>query len=506
MTPGVETRVRPRVASLLPSATEMLCAIGGEHLLVGRCHEDNYPLSITDRPILTATRLPENLTSAEIDATVSASVRDGDELYEILAEPFQELAPDVVLTQDLCNVCSVSPGDLRFAMSGMLDPPEVLCFNPYSIGDIFDDMLRLGAAVGLVEAAEEAVRKLRAQVAQVEEAIVEQPGPPPRIAFIEWADPVFIGGHWTPELVELAGGVHLLNTPGKKSFRVSQEAVAAEDPDYVVLCPCGLTLEQAQNEARSQTWLRNLRAVQEGRACCVDGDAMFNRPGPRLIQALLWLANWIMPAKGKRKRLPPPPADFPVSPWPVAPPPTEPLEDIEDFATVHRRAVERGQVNYQDPATGYSVFTELYMLGRGWCCGSGCRHCPYGHFNLEGRERTNKIQAPRLVGASGSRPAGRGPLVAWDGPQTVAQPGAVLCLVFSDQYKAVTEDQSSVPAVMDWARSRQLELLAVPAGHLGEALKLVCPAEWWAGGAALPGMEEWLEAMDVEVHTTELCQ
>lgn len=499
-----------RVASLLPSATEMLCAIGGEQFLVGRSHECDYPASVGDRPILTATRLAEGLSSAEIDAAVSASVHNGEELYAILPEELRRLRPTVVLTQNLCNVCSVCPTDVDRAIEGLDPKPQVLSFDPTSMDDIFDDMLRLGVAVGLEAGAQEAVKRLRGRVEQVASAVSAHPAAVrPAVAFLEWADPVFVGGHWTPELVELAGGQHILNGPGKKSFRVPTEDVIKHDPDFVLFCPCGLTLEQACAEATSDRcgWLGNLRAVKEGRAGCVDGGAMFNRPGPRLVDAVEWLARWLRSgATGGRnlseadaacmKALPPDPMDFPWVAWTDMLRAPKRVRDIEDFVPLHAAAVQRGELSYTDPATGYSVFTELHMLQRGYCCGSGCRHCPFGHFNLQGRPRQNRIVAPRLIGVGKAVAAGTGPLVAWEGPGTEAPAGATLCFVFgAESYAAVTADATPVGRVMDWVRERSLELLALPAGRLPEALELVRPREWRVGGRAVDGLQAWLDAL-----------
>ena len=495
-----------RVASLLPSATEMLCAIGGEHLLVGRSHEDDYPTSVADRPILTATNLPEGLSSAEIDTMVSESIRSGQELYAILAEELRRCRPTVVLTQNLCNVCSVCPSDVEKAIEGLEPRPLVLSFDPFCMEDIFQDMLRLGGAVGLEAGAEEAVAQLRGRVQQVASTVAANSAASrPKVAFLEWADPVFVGGHWTPELVELAGGTHVLNGAGKKSYRVPVPEVVAADPDFVIFCPCGLTLEQACSEAASErsAWIYGMRAIREDRAgCVVDGGAMFNRPGPRLVDALEWLAGWIR--GGGRggadaaclKALPPTPADFPWVTWPEATRAPKRTRDIEDFVPVHTAAVQRGELSYSDPSTGYSVFSELHMLKRGYCCGSGCRHCPFGHFNLEGRPRKNRIEVPRLLGVGVKGGLGGGPLVAWEGSATEAPQGATVCLVFgAESYAAVGPDQTPVGCVMDWARERRVELLAVPQGRLQEALDLVRPSEWRAGGRPAGGRQAWIDAL-----------
>jgi len=468
-----------RVASLLPSATEMLCAIGGEDFLVGRSHEDNYPKSITNRPILTQSSLQHGLSSSEIDSTVSASVASGDELYMIVTEEVVRVRPTIVCTQNLCNVCSVSISDVDKALEGMNPAPQVLNFNPYALDDIFADMLRLGSALGMSLAAESAVFSLRERVRKVQNLCAKASvGKKRSIAFLEWADPVFVGGHWTPELVGLVGATHILNDAGHKSFRVPNKAVEDADPDMVILCPCGLSLNQALEEARSENcaWVRKLRGVREGSAICVDGDAMFNRPGPRLVDALEWLASWVYPDVPAIAALRPP--NFPDAPWPAATP-AKRVRDIEDYVEIHRQAVAQGKVTYDDPENGYTVFSEVYMLQRGWCCGSGCRHCPYGHFNVKGRPRKNRIVAPRLLGKGGKGAVGRGVLVAWTGPKTSLRDNRVIvCAVFSGEYETLSPDRTKVEDVMAWAQEHDVELLLAPEGQLVEALKLVQPTEW----------------------------
>jgi len=483
-----------RVASLLPSATEMLCAIGGEALLVGRSHEDNYPESITDRPILTQTKLQGGLTSAQIDQAVSSSIGAGDSLYAILADELQRLQPTVILTQDLCKVCSVSPSDVNASICKLDPAPEVLCFNPFRLEDILEDMIRLGKAVGLLEEAKAVVQKLEKRIEKVRSYAADHPTSSwPKVAFLEWAEPVYVGGHWTPELVSIAGGQHILNNAGHKSFRVSKEDVIDADPDMLVLCPCGLPFQQTVIEACSAhcQWLRELRAIKAGNAAVVDGDAMFNRPGPRLVEALEWLAFWMHSSEQSAVEFRT--SSFPWQTWPQKDA-TGVVPDIEDFHAVHTAAVKRGDVTYMDPATGYQVFTELYMIQRGWCCGSGCRHCPYGHFNLKEHPRTAKIQAPRLLGTQGRSGCGTGPIIAWNGPHTPAMPGSTVCLVFDNSYAAVSEDKTGVHVVMDWAQANDVELLAVPVGQLQDALALVQPTEWRVG-AELMSKETWLDTL-----------
>jgi len=382
-----------RVASVLPSATEMLCFMGGGHLLVGRSHEDNYPAEITHLPVLTGQRTAFT-TAADVDRQVSSALSAGQSLYTLDVPQLKSLRPDVVLTQDICAVCAIDLPTVERVAAELEPRPDVVSLNPLNLEDVLTNLTQLGAAVGMAAEASAALSGLRQRIAAVDERVAAWRARPgaggaPSVAFVEWPDPIYVGGHWTPELIARAGGRHPLN-PSRgaegagKSFPVPSENLLESDPDLVVLCPCGLGLEATRQEAaklQRAPWWQSLRAVREGRVALVDGDAMFNRPGPRLVDALEWLASELL---GEAALAPP---AFPVE-WlasgasapPVAAKRTRELEDIEEL---HRCAVERGEISYTDPATGYTVFTQLFMIERGWCCGSGCRHCPYGHQNVE---------------------------------------------------------------------------------------------------------------------------
>ena len=290
----------PRVVSLLPSATELLCEIGGEPLLVGRSHECDVPASIGDRPVLTAARTTGG-TSAEIDAEVRA-VLGTDEantsLYHLDIERLVELRPDVILTQDLCEVCSIDLATVRGAASRMDPVPEIVSLDPKSVWDVLDDVLTVGRAVGLEREAEARMVALReAYWSAVDFVNPYVPGP--EVLFLEWCDPPFSGGHWTPALIEAAGGRHSLNAAGAKSRVLTPEEILEAAPERIVICPCGFDLARARRELAllgRTRWWPLLPAVMEGRPdaiAIVDGNAMFNRPGPRLVDAFEWLVGWL---------------------------------------------------------------------------------------------------------------------------------------------------------------------------------------------------------------------
>jgi ABC-type Fe3+-hydroxamate transport system substrate-binding protein len=289
----------PRVVSLLPSATELLCEIGAADLLVGRSHECDEPAEIRDRPVLTGQRTSGG-SSAAIDAEVRASLAAGESLYTLDAERLRELKPDVILTQDLCEVCSIDLATVRGVAASLPNRPTVVSLDPKSIFDLFDDVLRVGAAVGRERDAEEAMVRLRDRYWRAID-FVNPYVPGPEVLFLEWCDPPFVGGHWTPALIEAAGGRHSLNPAGAKSRTVTAEEIVEAAPDRIVVCPCGFGLERTMAElkelpSRAARWWPHVPATMDGdpRAIvAVDGNLMFNRPGPRLVDAFEWLVAWL---------------------------------------------------------------------------------------------------------------------------------------------------------------------------------------------------------------------
>ena len=310
---------RPRVVSLLPSATEVLCRIdGGRELLVGRSHECNFPAGLESLPVLTAQRI-RAAGSEAIDAEVRATLTPApggetpagpQSLYTLDADRLRELRPDVILTQDLCDVCSIDLDTVRGVATSMDPAPRVISLDPASFEDVLDDVLKVGEAIGLAEAAHRAMIELReAWWTAVDFVNPYLDGP--EVAFIEWMKPLFVAGHWTPGMIRAAGGRCSLGEAGGTSRTVVPEELLATMPDRVIICPCGFTIEQTRADLAALTaerWWALLPAVQEGRVVIVDGDAMFNRPGPRLVDAFRWLVGWI------NDRPDVIPAGFPVEP------------------------------------------------------------------------------------------------------------------------------------------------------------------------------------------------
>jgi ABC-type Fe3+-hydroxamate transport system substrate-binding protein len=286
-----------RVVSLLPSATELLCAAGGGALLVGRSHECDFPADLGHVPVLTRARTHAG-SSAAIDAEVSASLAGGAGLYELDERQLAELAPDVILTQSLCDVCSIDLRTVERVAAGLPRRPLIVNLDPKSVFDVFDDLLRVGEAAGCGEAAERAMVALRARYWSAVD-FVNPYVPGPEVLFLEWADPPFCGGHWTPALIEAAGARHALNAAGAKSRRITPEEILESAAERVVVCPCGFDLARTRFEHGLLTrtrWWPLLPAVLEakpGAIALVDGNQMFNRPGPRLVDAFEWLVGWI---------------------------------------------------------------------------------------------------------------------------------------------------------------------------------------------------------------------
>jgi iron complex transport system substrate-binding protein len=277
-----------RVASLLPSATEILFAIGAGDDVVAVTHECDFPAQAVRLPHLTRTLLPEELLGdpAAIDRHVRASVHAGSSLYALDADLLESLAPDLIVTQELCAVCAVSYEIVAQAARRLRGDPRIISLEPSSLADVYATIALLGELCDRRAGAEALLATLRAREAALRAR--PRPAPAPRTLVLEWTDPPMSGGHWTPGLVELAGGVPVLADPGANSQVIAWDAIAAADPDVVIVVPCGYDMEAARRAAHgleSQPAWRALRAVRDGRAYVMDGNAYVNRPGPRLIES-----------------------------------------------------------------------------------------------------------------------------------------------------------------------------------------------------------------------------
>lgn len=280
-----------RIVSLVPNATEILFALGLGDRVVGVSHECDHPPAARRLPRLTGDALPRGLDSAEVDRAVAAQVGGGESLYTLDEERIEALAPDLIVTQSLCPVCAVSTGQVDRAVAPLRRCPELLSLDPKRLADVFDDIRAVGARTGREARAERLVAELEARLARVRRAVAGRPRP--RVVALEWLDPPFLGGHWVPEMIEAAGGEALLSRPGEASRRVTWGEVAAADPDVLVAMPCGFDEARAAAELerrRDDAAFAGLRAVRGGRVHPVDANALFSRPGPRLVDGVERLA------------------------------------------------------------------------------------------------------------------------------------------------------------------------------------------------------------------------
>jgi iron complex transport system substrate-binding protein len=287
-----------RIVSLLPSATEIVCAVGLADHLVAVTHECDFPISVTQKPVITRSLLQTGLTSGEIDQTVRGQLAaDAHSLYAIDHNMLAELAPDLIVTQQLCEVCAVAYDEVLAAVRELPYRPDILNLEPMSLDDVLGDIERVGRASGHTEEAHQLVSELQDRIARVHSrvgAAVQRP----TVAFLEWIDPLFCAGHWNPELITLAGGIDPLGQLYKPSVQVEWEQVRAIQPEVMVISCCGFSAERAQEDLpilEAQPGWRDLPCVREGRVHFVNGKDYFSRPGPRLVDSLELLAGLLHP-------------------------------------------------------------------------------------------------------------------------------------------------------------------------------------------------------------------
>ena len=286
-----------RIVSLLPSATEILFALGLGDNVVGVSHECDFPPAARTKQVVIRSRVKKDATAAEIDAQVRDFVSRGESLYAVDADLLEQLKPDLILTQDLCHVCAASPDDLAGALARFSYPPEVLTLNPLDLGDVWRDTLWVGEETGRVEEAEHLLEKVGEQLESVERAVAKIEHHP-RVAFLEWLDPFYVGGHWVPEMIERAGGIDLFGLPRKPTFRVTLQDIIESIPDVILVSPCGYSAEQARNEYRNMPlpdqWSVT-PAVRNNRVYALEANGYFSRPGPRLANGIEILAKALHP-------------------------------------------------------------------------------------------------------------------------------------------------------------------------------------------------------------------
>jgi len=287
-----------RIVSLLPAATEIVCALGLRDQLVGVSHECDFPPSVRDLPRVTRTTIPVDASSAQIDELVRRRVKDKLPLYELDVPLIKELGPDLVVTQALCDVCSVSEAEVGAAAATMNPAPRIVNLAPGSLGEVFVAMRTVARAANVADQGESAIAPLRRRVQSLV-ARHQTAAPRPSVVFLEWLDPLFCGGHWNPELVSLAGGFELIGKAGTPSRRIEWEELRAANPEILFIACCGYSEARARADLdivqRKAGW-SDLKAVRNNRVYIADGSAYFNRPGPRLVESLEIMAEVIRPS------------------------------------------------------------------------------------------------------------------------------------------------------------------------------------------------------------------
>ena len=286
-----------RIVSLIASATEIVCALGARERLVGRSHECDFPPDVAALPALTVPKFKVEGTSAEIDARVREIVRDGLSVYRVDGEALKALAPDVIVTQDHCEVCAVSLSDVEAATCTWTGRPvEIVSLRPDCMADVYADIGRVARALGVADAGSRLVGEMQARLGAVQARVAGRARP--RVAFIEWVEPLMAGGNWMPELIEIAGGHNLFGQAGKHSDWMQWPELVAADPDAIVVAPCGYGLARCLEELpllQAKPGWAEMSAVREGRVYFADGNAYFNRPGPRLADSAEILVEMLHP-------------------------------------------------------------------------------------------------------------------------------------------------------------------------------------------------------------------
>lgn len=280
-----------KIVSLIASATEIVNALGFGGDLVGRSHECDFPPAVRELPELTGPKFPTDRPSAEIDRQVKDLLSLSLSVYKVDAERLRAVRPDVIVTQVQCEVCAVSLKDVEEAVCAWVESrPRIVALNPNALEDIWADIRKVAAALGAPGRGDELVQRLQARMAAVVAAVPA--GSRPRVASVEWIEPLMSAGNWHPTLVEMAGGVNLFGEAGKHSPWMKWDELVAADPDVIVIAPCGFDIARTRQELQGREEWRSLR----GRVVLADGNAYFNRPGPRVVESLEILAEILHPS------------------------------------------------------------------------------------------------------------------------------------------------------------------------------------------------------------------
>ncbi len=351
-----------RVVSLLAGGTEVLCALGAGEWLVGRSHECDNPAWVAGLPACTRPAFDVSMSSGRIDAEVRRRLKAGEPLYHVDSDLIDSLKPDLLVAQEHCDVCAVTPADVGRA--GCVVAGQVLALRAGSVQGIYDDVAAIGRAIGRDQAAADLVDKMRRRIDAVHDAINYRYAP--SLVLVEWTDPIFAMSNWIPELVDAANGRLLLGDRGQHSSAIDWQRVRDADPEWLIVAPCGFDLERTRREVPTLESLPgwfDLRAVRDGKVVLADGNRYFNRSGTTIVQTVEILAEILHDH----------PAGYRGQAW-------ERYRRTQFSGLIqerHASACARKEPTYIDPVSGYSVFTADFLRQRGGCCGSGCRHCPW---------------------------------------------------------------------------------------------------------------------------------
>jgi iron complex transport system substrate-binding protein len=278
----------PRIVSFLPAGTEIVHALGAGADLVGRSHECDYPDGVEELPVVSRPALPlDGMSQGEIDRAVADRLASGESLYQVDEALLDRLAPDILITQDLCQVCAPSGNELSRAIRDLRVTPRVLWLTPQTVADIEENIRSVGEAIGRADEASRLIEENRDRMAAVAEAVAD--APVRRVAFLEWTSPFFCAGHWVPEMIAIAGGHDPLGRPGSDSVRITWEEIEEHRPEIILVSPCGYRLEQAIELASTVPYL------EEAQLVAVDANAYFARPGPRVAEGIELLAHLFHP-------------------------------------------------------------------------------------------------------------------------------------------------------------------------------------------------------------------
>jgi iron complex transport system substrate-binding protein len=286
-----------RIISLFPAATEIVCALGAASSLVGISHDSDFPPELLgpELPRVTRTTLDENAAPAEIDRMVRTADALGEALHVLDAEAIAGLEPDVIITQGICDVCAIREGDVRIIAESLRRPPIVLALSANSLDEMLNDIHRVGAVIERSPLAEALAERLESRLYKVHHRLVEAAVPRPRVAVLEWTDPIYNAGHWVPQMVRRAGGIEVLAKSGERSRTVSMEELVAAKADTVIVAPCGYDVVRAAAEGTMQAKKKEWAWLAHCRTWAVDSGGLFSRPGPRLVDGVETLAEIFHP-------------------------------------------------------------------------------------------------------------------------------------------------------------------------------------------------------------------